>query len=65
MNIIDVAIDKNVKNNFFSTDKACDPINFYGIITKLASDKLFIAGNNYVGKKYSFFYSKVRKCYWF
>ncbi len=51
MNIIDVAIDKKVKKIIsLSTDKACDPINFYGA-TKLASDKLFIAGNNYVGKK--------------
>ena len=50
MNIIDVAIEKKIKNVIaLSTDKACDPINFYGA-TKLASDKLFIAGNNYVGK---------------
>ena len=32
-----------------STDKACDPINFYGA-TKLASDKLFISSNSYSGK---------------
>ena len=51
MNLIDVAIEKRVKKIIaLSTDKACDPINFYGA-TKLASDKLFIAGNNYVGKK--------------
>ena len=51
MNIIDVAIEKNVKKIIsLSTDKACDPINFYGA-TKLASDKLFVAGNNYVGKR--------------
>ena len=51
MNIIDVAIEKNVKKIIaLSTDKACDPINFYGA-TKLASDKLFVAGNNYVGRK--------------
>lgn len=51
MNIIDVSIEKNVKKIIaLSTDKACDPINFYGA-TKLASDKLFVAGNNYVGKK--------------
>ncbi len=50
MNIIDIAIDKKIKKIIsLSTDKACDPINFYGA-TKLASDKLFIAGNNYVGK---------------
>ena len=50
MNIIDIAIEKKIKKVVaLSTDKACDPINFYGA-TKLASDKLFIAGNNYVGK---------------
>ena len=31
-----------------STDKASSPINLYGA-TKLASDKLFIAGNSYAG----------------
>ena len=55
MNIIDVAIEKRVKKIIsLSTDKACDPINFYGA-TKLASDKLFIAGNNYVGKRPTIF----------
>ena len=55
MNIIDVAIEKNVKKIIsLSTDKACDPINFYGA-TKLASDKLFVAGNNYVGKRPTMF----------
>jgi UDP-N-acetylglucosamine 4,6-dehydratase (inverting) len=33
-----------------STDKACAPINLYGA-TKLASDKLFVAANNIVGKQ--------------
>ena len=47
MNLIDVCIDKKVKKVVaLSTDKACNPINLYGA-TKLASDKLFIAGNNY------------------
>ena len=32
-----------------STDKACAPVNLYGA-TKLCSDKLFIAANNYSGK---------------
>jgi UDP-N-acetylglucosamine 4,6-dehydratase/5-epimerase len=32
-----------------STDKAANPINLYGA-TKLCSDKLFIAGNSYVGR---------------
>lgn len=50
-NIIDVAIDKGVKRVIaLSTDKACVPINLYGA-TKLCSDKLFIAGNVYVGSK--------------
>jgi UDP-N-acetylglucosamine 4,6-dehydratase len=31
-----------------STDKACNPINLYGA-TKLASDKIFVAGNNLAG----------------
>lgn len=33
-----------------STDKASSPANLYGA-TKLCSDKLFIAGNNYVGER--------------
>lgn len=49
-NIIDAAIDRNVKKVVaLSTDKACSPINLYGA-TKLCSDKLFIAGNVYAGK---------------
>lgn len=32
-----------------STDKACAPINLYGA-TKLASDKLFVAANNFKGE---------------
>ena len=50
-NIIDAAIDKNVKKVVaLSTDKACSPINLYGA-TKLCSDKLFIAGNVYAGHR--------------
>ena len=50
-NIIDAAIDKDVKKVVaLSTDKACAPINLYGA-TKLCSDKLFIAGNSYCGSK--------------
>ena len=47
MNLIDACIDKGVKRVIaLSTDKACSPINLYGA-TKLASDKLFVAGNSY------------------
>lgn len=50
-NIIDAAIDEGVHRVVaLSTDKACNPINLYGA-TKLCSDKLFIAGNAYVGDK--------------
>ncbi|MEY9200318.1 UDP-N-acetylglucosamine 4,6-dehydratase (inverting) [Sinorhizobium sp. CCBAU 05631] len=49
MNLIDACIDKNVKRVVaLSTDKASSPINLYGA-TKLASDKLFVAGNSYAG----------------
>ena len=51
MNVIDACIDKGVKRCVaLSTDKASQPINLYGA-TKLCSDKLFVAGNSYVGKK--------------
>ena len=33
-----------------STDKAVNPVNLYGA-TKLCADKLFVAGNSYVGSK--------------
>ncbi|KHD85831.1 UDP-N-acetylglucosamine 4,6-dehydratase (inverting) [Heyndrickxia ginsengihumi] len=50
-NIIEAAIDKGVQRVIaLSTDKAASPINLYGA-TKLASDKLFIAANSYVGEK--------------
>ena len=49
MNLIDACIDQGVKRVVaLSTDKACSPVNLYGA-TKLASDKLFIAGNSYSG----------------
>ena len=49
MNLIDVCIDRGIKRIVaLSTDKASNPINLYGA-TKLASDKLFIAGNAYAG----------------
>jgi UDP-N-acetylglucosamine 4,6-dehydratase len=50
MNVIDAAIQNKVtKVIALSTDKASSPINLYGA-TKLASDKLFVAANNIVGK---------------
>lgn len=50
MNLIDACIDKGVKGVVaLSTDKASSPINLYGA-TKLASDKLFVAGNAYSGE---------------
>lgn len=50
-NIIEAAIDCGVEKVIaLSTDKACAPVNLYGA-TKLASDKLFVAANSYVGDK--------------
>ena len=50
-NVIDATIHNNVKKVIaLSTDKASSPINLYGA-TKLTSDKLFIAANNYKGSK--------------
>ena len=49
MNLIDTCIDSGVKKVVaLSTDKASAPANLYGA-TKLASDKLFVAGNAYAG----------------
>lgn len=54
-NVINVAIDQGVKKVIaLSTDKAANPINLYGA-TKLCSDKLFIAGNSYVGQDKTIF----------
>ena len=48
-NVIDAAIAQGVKKVIaLSTDKAAAPVNLYGA-TKLTSDKLFIAANNYKG----------------
>jgi len=56
MNLIDACIDCKVEGVVaLSTDKASSPINLYGA-TKLASDKLFVAGNAYAaehGSKFS------------
>jgi UDP-N-acetylglucosamine 4,6-dehydratase (inverting) len=49
MNLIDACINQGVRRVVaLSTDKASSPINLYGA-TKLASDKLFVAGNSYAG----------------
>ena len=48
-NVIEGSIDKGVKLVVaLSTDKAAAPINLYGA-TKLCSDKLFVAANNFKG----------------
>jgi UDP-N-acetylglucosamine 4,6-dehydratase/5-epimerase len=49
-NVIDASIRQGVSKVIaLSTDKAAAPINLYGA-TKLVSDKLFVAANNYRGK---------------
>ena len=54
MNLIDVCIDTGVKRLVaLSTDKASSPVNLYGA-TKLCSDKVFIAGNSYTGRRTRF-----------
>lgn len=59
MNVINASIENKIpKVVGLSTDKASNPINLYGA-TKLAADKLFIAGNNYF-KKNSTKFSIVR-----
>src|SRR5215471_10145645 len=48
-NVVRAALRNNVSRVIaLSTDKAANPINLYGA-SKLASDKIFIAGNNLVG----------------
>lgn len=50
-NVIEAAIDRGVKQVVaLSTDKAAAPINLYGA-TKLCADKLFVAANNFKGKR--------------
>jgi UDP-N-acetylglucosamine 4,6-dehydratase/5-epimerase len=50
-NVADASIAMGVKKVIaLSTDKAAAPINLYGA-TKLASDKLFVAANNFIGSK--------------
>jgi UDP-N-acetylglucosamine 4,6-dehydratase len=50
-NVIRAALHHNVDRVIaLSTDKAASPINLYGA-TKLASDKLFVAANNFAGSR--------------
>lgn len=50
-NVIEACLDRGVKQVVaLSTDKAAAPINLYGA-TKLCSDKLFIAANNFKGRR--------------
>jgi UDP-N-acetylglucosamine 4,6-dehydratase (inverting) len=54
-NLVEACVDAGVKRVVaLSTDKAAAPINLYGA-TKLCSDKLFVAANNYVGRDAKFF----------
>ena len=59
-NVIFAALEQGVKKVIaLSTDKACSPINLYGV-TKLASDKLFVSANTLGGKKEDTKFSVVR-----
>ena len=50
-NLVQACLNTNVSRVVaLSTDKACAPINLYGA-TKLASDKLFVAANNFTGNR--------------
>ena len=50
-NLIEACLDTKVKRVVaLSTDKAAAPVNLYGA-TKLCSDKLFIAANNFRGSR--------------
>ena len=50
-NLIEACLDAKVKRIVaLSTDKAAAPVNLYGA-TKLCSDKLFIAANNFRGER--------------
>ena len=50
-NVIEASLANGVEKVIaLSTDKAANPVNLYGA-TKLASDKLFVAGNNIVGDR--------------
>lgn len=48
-NVVRAALANDVERVIaLSTDKACNPVNLYGA-SKLASDKIFIAANNFAG----------------
>lgn len=50
-NVIEACMDRGIKRVVaLSTDKAAAPINLYGA-TKLCSDKLFVAANNFRGDR--------------
>ena len=50
-NLVEACLDSRVRRDVaLSTDKAAAPINLYGA-TKLCSDKLFIAANNFRGER--------------
>ncbi|MCK5163224.1 MAG: UDP-N-acetylglucosamine 4,6-dehydratase (inverting) [Desulfobacula sp.] len=54
-NVIHAALYNNIEKVIaLSTDKAANPINLYGA-TKLCSDKLFVAANNFAGSKRTIF----------
>jgi UDP-N-acetylglucosamine 4,6-dehydratase len=59
-NLIEACLDSHVERVVaLSTDKAAAPVNLYGA-TKLCSDKLFIAANQYAGMNEKLRFSVVR-----
>ncbi len=59
-NLIEACLDSQVERVVaLSTDKAAAPVNLYGA-TKLCSDKLFIAANQYAGSVNQLRFSVVR-----
>ena len=59
-NVVKASIFNNVKKVIaLSTDKAANPINLYGA-SKLASDKIFVAGNALAGFNFPTKFSVVR-----